>query len=135
MKSGRDGDDSLLSTIGPISDAPTRVPPRGSLIPFALVHSPGPYCLAGPPIRGDNRPAAAGSKVEHAVHHQRRGFALVFRLRPEIVGLPRPCDFEILHIVSIDLIERRITRAAFFTAINSPLSILGAKLRDERKRA
>src|SRR5438094_789647 len=66
-------------------------------------------------------------EVQNTIHEERRRFAPEFT-SAEIVGLPGPCDFQVLHIVAVDLIQRRIAGAAQFTTIGAPLSILCAVL-------
>ena len=69
--------------------------------------------------------------------HQRRRLEVELRPRAERVGLEPPGDFELVEVVRVDLIERRVARVAEIAAVGPPLAVRRAVLRkrsdDERR--
>src|SRR5438093_7366601 len=128
MESGKDRKDSLILSIGPIGHTTSGIFPGCLAIPFAFIHPIHPERIARPCIRSDHSAVIARGEIENAVDVEWSRLAL--KLSPaEIIRLPRPGDFEVLHIVAVDLIQRRIARTAQFASVRSPLSILRAVLR------
>ena len=70
----------------------------------------------------------AGGEVEDPIDIEGRGLTPKLS-RTKIVRLPGPRDFEVPHIVAVDLIQRGVTSATQFAPIGPPLSVLGAVLR------
>src|SRR5262249_37503754 len=60
-------------------------------------------------------------------------FACRLRVGDKAVGLPYPCNSEVLDIVAIDLVESGVTGASFVTSISFPVSVSRALLRQHRK--
>ena len=103
-------DDSLVFTVSPVRQAASGEPPRRRLAALAFVQAVHPLHLAGCGIQGDNRAPGAGRRIEDAVGHERRGLQVELGLRPQVVGLEPPRDFEVPEIAGVDLIERRVPR-------------------------
>ena len=89
-----------------------------------------PQQLAALRIERDDRSASAAGRVEHAADHQRRAFELVFGPRPEAVGLEAPRDFELVEVARVDLIERRVLRAAKIGGVVRPLTVAASTARE-----
>ena len=93
-----------------------------------------PEGFTGDWIDGGNLPEGGGG-IEHAIHHQRSHLIGIAAERTtlanNLVGVanlfihrgPSPCRLQALHIVSIDLIQRRIFTMAEVTAIGRPFAI------------
>src|SRR4030095_5796522 len=94
---------------------------------LALVEAVGPLDLAGRWIDGHDRPSRAGGRIQHALDHDRRAFEFRFGTRTEVIGLESPRDFELAEVGAINLIERRVLRAAEIRGVHRPLAILGAR--------
>jgi len=69
---------------------------------------------------------ATASRREPALHHQRRAFEFELGARAEIIGLEFPCNFQLVEVARVDLIERRIPRAAEIPAVGAPFAVLRA---------
>src|SRR5207247_6794672 len=81
---------------------------------------------AGRGVERDDGAAAAGCRIQHAVHHQRRRLEVECRARAERVGLEPPGDLEVLEIARGDLIERRGAGAGEIAAVSRPLGVFHA---------
>ncbi len=128
---GGDVDDAIVTlAVGPVGESAARQlarrPARGAL---ALVHAVGPLQLAGARLHRDHRAARAGRGIEHPLDHDGRAFELGFGTRTEVVGLQAPRHFELADVAAVDLIERRVLRAAEVRGVHRPLAVLGARHR------
>ena len=120
---GRDVQDAFLAAVGPVRQPAAGELARRRLGAFAFHFAVHPLELAGRRIqRHDRAPRAAGG-IQHAFHHQRRGLKLEFRQRTEMIGLESPGDFELVEVIGVDLIERRVARAPQIAAVGSPLAV------------
>src|SRR5262249_48276970 len=78
--------------------------------------------------RHDGAPRAAG-RIDDAVHHQGRALVLILGSVPEMIGLESPRDRQFAEIRSVDLIERRVARVPFVSAVRRPFAFRrGARL-------
>ncbi|PYS16944.1 MAG: hypothetical protein DMG15_00780 [Acidobacteria bacterium] len=127
-----DRDDALFAAIGPISDA--AIASSNPIDPGAFIDSPRPQRFASARIRRDDRAAVSDREIQDTVDHDRSGFGFVLGSRAEIVGSPDPCNLEVLHVVPINGVDRRISGAAGVAAVNTPFPILRALLRDNGHR-
>ena len=78
-----------------------------------------PEEFSGGGIERDDRTPCAGSRVDHAVDHQRRAFELELGAIAEAIGLETPRDFELAEVGGVDLIERFVAVAAQIAAIGN----------------
>src|SRR2546426_2889818 len=79
--------DSFLGAVGPVGEPASRqLAWCGGSAP-ALMLSVNPQQLAGRGIERHDGAPCAGRRVQNAVDHQRRSFELVFRPRPQAIGL------------------------------------------------
>ena len=69
-----------------------------------------------------------GRRVHDAFEHQRRGFELELGTRTERIGLEAPGQLERAEVRGVDLIERRVSRAAGVAGIGRPFAIFRADL-------
>jgi len=123
---GRHVDDALIAAaVGPIGEAASRELARRDAGALALADTVRPDQLPGLRVERDDGAARAGRRIQHAVHHQRRAFQLVFRERAEGVGLEAPRDLQLPEVGRGDLIERRIPRALQIGVVVRPLAVLG----------
>ena len=124
MIAGRDRQDALVAfAVGPVRDAAARSLARRHFAALAFVHSPHPQLFARLRIDGDDRAAHPRLRVHHAVHHQRRHLHVVVGTRAEVVGLEPPGDAQVLGVVFVDLIERRVLRAARLAGVRAPFTV------------
>src|SRR5262249_6542794 len=97
----------------------------------ALVVSIDPDRLACGRVDRRHVAARPRRRVQDTPDHDRRRLKVVVGPRAEIVGLPTPGDAEVLDVVAVDLIERRVLRAARIGAVISPFdglrSVLGRR--------
>ncbi len=77
--------------------------------------------------RDDGSPGPAGC-IEDAVDGQWRSFQLVLRPWSEDVRLEAPGNFEILEVRRVDLVERRILRAANVRGVMRPIALRRGRL-------
>jgi len=84
-----------------------------------------PNQLAGVGFERDYRSSGTCGRVEHAVYHERRAFELELGPRAEVVGLEAPCDFQLVEVLGVDLIERRVSRPCKITSVVRPFSVPG----------
>src|SRR5439155_16794427 len=88
---GRDIHDALVAApVGPVRQAASRQLPWRDAGALAFAHAVRPDQFARLRIEGDDGAARAGGRIEHALDHQRWAFELVFRERPERIGLEAP---------------------------------------------
>src|SRR5688500_18839440 len=82
-----------------------------------------PQGFAGRGVCRDNVSPGTGSEIEHAVDHQRRRLGGDrFSSCSVVVETPRPGDLQVLYVVPVDLIQRRIASSAVVAAVGAPLS-------------
>ena len=123
LVAGRDVDDARCSRpSGQYDEAAARQLPRRRLAALAFVLAVHPQHLAGAGVERDDRAARAGGRVDDAVDHQRRRLEVELGTRAERVGLEPPRDFELVEVVFVDLIERRIAGAGEIAAVGGPLA-------------
>ena len=108
-------------------DAAARELARRDRGAVALAVAVRPDQLAGPAVERDDRAARAGGGVEHAFDRERRAFELELGARAEVVGLEPPRDFELVEVGGVDLIERRVLRAAHVGGVVRPVAVLRAR--------
>ena len=133
-----DGDqvDALVAlAVGPVGDAAARHAADGVGPPLPLVEPVDPQQLAGGRVERHHVAAAAGGGVEHAVDHQRRGLVVEVGERPEVGGAEAPLHLEVVEVVAVDLVERRVPGAAQVAAVGPPLAVRRTVLREARRRA
>src|SRR5438093_834949 len=128
MEPRKDRKDPLVLSIRPIGHATSGISSWRLAIAFAFIHAIHPQSIAGPCIRSHYGTVISGSEIENSIDVEWSRLALELS-RAEIVGLPRPGDFEVLHIVAVDLIQGGIARASQLAPVRPPLSILRAVLR------
>ena len=121
----------------PVGDAPARIPSRGRAVPF--VHAVGPQGLAGTCVDGHDRATVSRRGVQDVAGHEWRGAVVVLWARTVVGGRPAPRDLQGVHVVAVDLIERRVAGAAGVAPVEAPLpvgcSLLagGAQGREEKR--
>ena len=123
--SGGDEHDAVVAlAVGPVGNAAARKLARsdGRAISFAQAVDPDHF--AGLCIERDHGTARSRGGVEHALHHQRRSFQLVFGAGAEVIGLEAPGDFELVEVGGVDLIERGILGALQIGRVVGPFAIL-----------
>jgi hypothetical protein len=140
-ETGRDHENPLVLPVRPVTHAASGIPPRSKPVAVALVHA-RPQPQLPPARRIDCRHGALAThgRVEDAVHHDGSRFVLVDRERRIAVplrgaaerrqrrpdrGFPAPGDLEVLEIVSVDLVERRVARALRIVVEITPFAGLG----------
>src|SRR5262245_20120889 len=74
-------------------------------------------------VEGNNGSARATRCIEDTANHERRAFQFVLGPGSETVGLEPPRDFELVEVARVDLIERRVLRAAKVTGVVRPLTV------------
>src|SRR5262245_18575642 len=136
----RDVEDSFLSSVGPIGETASGMWTRGRRAARAFVFAMHPPLRARPRVERHDSSARAGSRVQYAAHHQRRALEFELRTRSERIRLEAPRNLERVEVAGIDLIERRVSRAARLAGVARPLA-LGRRERrsclrgDVRRRA
>src|SRR5262249_28050337 len=75
----------------------------------------------------NNRSARSSSRVEDAINHQRRALQFVFGPSTQVVGLETPRYLELVEIVGVNLIERRIASAGQIAGVVWPIAIPGGR--------
>ena len=116
--------------VGPVGE-PAILRPRGAIAALAFVEAVHPERLAGGRVDGDDVAPRAGGEVQHAADHQRRDFPVVVGRRAEVVRLPPPDDLELLDVLRVDLVERRVLGVARIAAVVAPFALRRALLRVE----
>src|SRR5207245_590541 len=102
----------ITLAVGPVRQAAAGELPRRSDGARALTLGVDPDDLAGLAVERHDGAARAARRVDHALHHQRRAFEFELGARAEIIGLEFPCNFQLVEVARVDLIERRVARAA-----------------------
>ena len=133
---GRDVEDAVVAAaVAPVREPAARQLARRDAGALALAQAVRPHQLAGLPVERDDGPPRAAGGVEHAVDRERRAFQLVLGTRTEDVGLEAPRDLERLEVGGVDLIERRVLRAADVRGVVRPVaggrSTAGARRRPD----
>ena len=132
--------DARLLAVRPVADPAVVVAEvRGPALPPVL-RVEHPLLLAGLPIDRGHL-AERGRRVEHAADHER---GHLVGARPEhpvpfdgfrvVRGIPTPDDLEIRDVVPVDLVERRVLRAAVVAAVGRPVAGVEAVLGPGRCR-
>ena len=132
---GREENDSLLRSVGPVGDAAPRGLPRRGLSALAFVEAVDPESLPGRGVDGDRAPAGARGGVEDPSYHDGRGAEVVVGAGAEVSRLPAPGDLELSGVRLVDLIEGRVAGAAEIPAVIVPLALRRAVLRARGLRA
>ena len=128
-------EDALVAlAVGPVPDTAAREPARRQLRATAFFEPVHPQQLAGGGVERHGIAMLAGSGVEHAVDHQRRGLQVEVGARAEALGLEPPRHFELLEVGGIDLIERSIAGDAEVPTPRAPLAAGGPVLRADVDR-
>ena len=131
----RHQDDARLFAVGPVFDAADDAA-RRPIAARPFVEPVAPQRFPGGGVDGDDVGTESRGRVEHAADHQRRGLHVVLRPRAEVLRFPPPRDPQVLHVVAVDLIERRVLAAAEVGAPVRPLAVGDAGLAgDEGRRA
>ena len=120
----------VVLAVGPVGE-PAILFSRGAIAAFAFVEAVHPERLAGGRVDGDDVTPGAGGEVQHAADHQRRDFPVVVGRGAEVVGLPAPDDLELLDVLRVDLVQRRVLGVALIAAVVAPFALRGALLRVE----
>ncbi len=121
--SRRDVDDAIVAfAVAPVREPAARELTGRRRAARAFGVAVNPEQLAGGRVERDHGPAGAGGRVQHALDHQRRPFELVLRARAEAVGLEAPGHLEVVEVLPVDLIERRIPAAADIARVARPLA-------------
>ena len=86
---GRDVENALVSSVGPVRDTAARQLARcgGAARAFGLAVNPPQF--AGRGVERDDGSPCAGGRVDHAIDHQRRAFQLELGPRPRLSVLNR----------------------------------------------
>ena len=124
----------VLLAVGPIGDAAARHPTERVGTPFAFVQAVHPEKLARRRVDRDCVPPAARCCVQDAVNHQRGRLVVEVRRGAEVLRPEAPRHLQIVEVRSVDLIERRIARAAEVAAVGAPLALRRAVLRGGERR-
>src|SRR5437870_3343733 len=101
--------------------SPSIVRARHASSALAHVEAVGPFEVAARCIQRDGGPGGSRGEVQPVADHERRDFPVVFRGLSKIGGSPPPDDLQIFHVGCIDLIKRRIFRAACIAAVAARL--------------
>ena len=119
---GRDVDDARALAAGarPVGEAAAREQTRRRFAALALVLAVHPLHLAGHRVERDDGAAGAGGGVDGAVDHQRRHLEIELGARAHRVGLEAPRDLELVEVVFVNLIERRVSCARQVAAVGRP---------------
>ena len=125
---GHNVDTRVTLAVGPIADAAARHTANRVAGPLSLIDAVEPQQLAGRPVQGHHIPAAPRGRVEDAIDHERRGLIVEVRERPKVHGTESPRHLEIVEVVAVNLVERRVSRAAKISAIGLPLTVGRARL-------
>src|SRR5207249_2450210 len=92
-----------------------------------------PKEFAGRSVECEDRAPCTARRVQDAVGHQRRAFVLKLRSRTEIIGFEAPCEFKLVEVRSVDLIESGVVRISEIASVRPPLSSLCACLSEKRR--
>ena len=119
------------------SSTPARGPDscRGAASPRAPSCSLCIHSISPVPASSDTTARRdAGRREDPAVDHQRRRLEVVFRPRAQAVGLEPPRDLEVVEVVAVDLVERRVAGVAEIAAIGRPFAVARAGLPCQGRR-
>ena len=123
LKADRDVQHTLVTPVGPVGDAASGQLPGSGRTARAFSLGMRPHQLAGRRVQRDRRATGSAGRVQNALRHHRRPFELVFRPRPQGIGLEAPGHFELAEVRPVDLIEGRIVRAGEIAGIGRPLAV------------
>ena len=124
----RNEEDAFVLAVRPIRQSAARSLTRRAIAALAFFEAIDPERLAGLGVDRYCGAARAGGRVQDTVHHDGRRSEVDVRAGAEIVPVPAPFDLELRDIVSVDLVERRVARAARVASVIKPLSILSSML-------
>src|SRR5579871_2481710 len=79
-----------------------------------------PQRLAARSVNCDHIASGTRRDVEDAIDHEGRSFVIEIRVISKILGLPLPGDLEVLDVIAVDLIERRILSALRVATVIAP---------------
>ena len=131
---GGDGDDALVTlAVRPVGEPSARALPRSRRAALPLVHAPHPQQLSARRIERDDGAAGACLRVHHVVDDDRHRLHVEIGARSEVVGLEAPRDAQVLDVVLVDLVERRVFRASRICRVGTPFAIFRARLGSERQ--
>ena len=125
---GSDGDDALVT----LAVGPVREPASGALARARRRRACLRPCATSTTSRRwrdqrhDGAPRA-GLHVHHVADDDRHRLHVEVGTRAEVVGLEAPRDAQVLGVVLVDLVERRIFRAARLGGIGAPLAVFRAR--------
>src|SRR6185295_3330927 len=88
---------------------------------LTLIRPVNPQGLTSSRICSNGKAALVHREVKNAVDHDGSRLAAGLRIRDKAVGFPDPCDLQILDVVAVNLIQRRIESSPVFGAIGAPL--------------
>ena len=123
---GDEQDPVVAAAVAPVADAAI-VGAHGSAL-GGIVTAIGPQRLAGGGVGRDHGAPGAGGEEQLAARHQRSHFPGRLRRGAHVLGLPAPDHLQILDVVRVDLIERRIPGAAGVASVHAPLAGGGSSL-------
>ena len=121
IEARRHGQHAPLVAALPIGDAAPRRAARRRAKALAVAGAPDPQRLAAAGVDRNDIARRARRRVQHAVDHQRRRLALHLRRRAEVAAVPTPRDLQILDVLRVDLIERRVVLRREAAAVDGPL--------------
>jgi hypothetical protein len=132
-------EDPRVASVGPIRDAARRPAAGGALAVWPRRQRVEPDGLAGSRVERGHR-ADGRAHVEETVDHQRRVLIVgrPKRVRvevPQFLGHTRsaPRNLQFLDAVFVDLIERRVFRAALVARVGRPVAILVRRAAGHRR--
>src|SRR5207237_8807183 len=70
----------------------------------------------------DGSATRTSRRIENATDHQRCDLVIEVRPVSKVIRLPPPGDAQILHVLLVNLIERRVLRTCSIGAVVSPLT-------------
>ena len=126
--SRRHVDHPRLSGVGPVSQPATGESARGRIAARPLVFAVHPQQFASCGVERHDRSPRARRRIDNAVRHQGRRFIIEFRTGAQRIGLEAPRHLQLVEVVLIDLVERRVLGVGEVTAPGSPFAGLRASL-------
>ena len=118
----------LVVAVGPVRQPASGQLPRCGCPSRPFTLAVRPEQLSSHRVQRDDRAACAACGIKDAVDHQRRGFELSLRAGAQVIGLEAPGDFEPAEVLTVDLVEWRVTRVTKIAAVSAPLPVFGPGL-------